>query len=269
MKRRLVMWIVIVCILIVGVSVTRITEDFVVSNGVEASSILIGVEEQEAASSYTGEALARGVAGGTRGVVTEDTKLEDTPKEGEGAVPSLVEDEVAVNAASTVEKAEEAKEETVKSPLDPKVDSDSTTEPGGSEDGYRSEDFVKRFENVEISSEKLWSNLSTENSVAYYAAAEQERVLWDYELNLIYGKIRKKLSEEEAEELKYLELDWMKERDQYAEKAAVKSPIMNAQNQNPVYTRALAEKTRERCYWLLDEYGDVLDQEDFYADGRK
>lgn len=266
MKRRLVMWIVIVCILIVGVSVTRITEDFVVSNGVEASSILIAMDgPEEGAASRTGGALARGAAGENRAVITEDAADEDVPMEQEAAVQPLNEAEAAMDLESETEKSEAA-EETVKSPLDPNVDLGDETELEISEARYNAEDFAERFENVEANSEKLWSNLSVENSVAYYAAAEQERVLWDYELNLIYGEIRKKLSEDEAEELKHLELDWMKERDQYAEKMALKSTAMNVQNQNPVYTRALAEKTRERCYWLLDAYGDVLDQEGFFAE---
>ena len=40
MKKRFGMWMGILLILIIGVSVTKITRDFVVSQGVEASSIL-------------------------------------------------------------------------------------------------------------------------------------------------------------------------------------------------------------------------------------
>ena len=55
-----------------------------------------------------------------------------------------------------------------------------------------------------------------------------------------------------------MEVEWIKERDLYAEKASAKSSMKNAQNQNPDYVRALAEKTKERCYWLVSEYEDVL-----------
>lgn len=261
MKRRLIMWIVMVCILVVGVSVTRITEDFVVSNGVEASSILTAMDGpgNEAAAFYAGEALAGGTAEINR-TMTEAMATE--------SLEDAVAEEAAVGDVEQMEmaEAEESVRETVKSPLDPNVESGDTTEVEIYEEANRAEYFIERFETVKTNSEKLWSNLTSDNAVAYYAAAEQERVLWDYELNLVYGAIRGKLSEDEAEELKHLELEWMKERDQYAEKMALKSPVMNAQNQNPVYTRALAEKTKERCYWLVEEYGDVLDEDSFLVE---
>lgn len=279
MKRRLIMWIVIVCILVVGVSVTRITEDFVVSNGVEASSILTAMDGpgNEAAALYAGEALAGGATGinrtmteamaGEEGISAQSVmdnggKLEANSSQGMESLEAAVGD---VEQMEMVE-VEESVSETVKSPLDPNVEPGDTTEVEIYEEANRAEDFIERFETVETNSEKLWSNLTSDNAVAYYAAAEQERVLWDYELNLVYGAIRGKLSEDEAEELKHLELEWMKERDQYAEKMALKSPVMNAQNQNPVYTRALAEKTKERCYWLVEEYGDVLDEDSFLVE---
>lgn len=279
MKRRLIMWIVIVCILVVGVSVTRITEDFVVSNGVEASSILTAMDGpgNEAAALYAGEALAGGATemnrtmteamAGEEGVSTQSVmdnggKLEANSSQGMESLEAAVGDVEQMEMA----EVEESVSETVKSPLDPNVEPGDTTEVEIYEEANRAEDFIERFETVETNSEKLWSNLTSDNAVAYYAAAEQERVLWDYELNLVYGAIRGKLSEDEAEELKHLELEWMKERDQYAEKMALKSPVMNAQNQNPVYTRALAEKTKERCYWLVEEYGDVLDEDSFLVE---
>ena len=40
MKRRFGMWIGILCILVIGISVTKMTTNFVHSNGVEASTIL-------------------------------------------------------------------------------------------------------------------------------------------------------------------------------------------------------------------------------------
>ncbi|MBQ5805677.1 MAG: DUF1311 domain-containing protein, partial [Lachnospiraceae bacterium] len=84
------------------------------------------------------------------------------------------------------------------------------------------------------------------------------RALWDYELNYVYQMIRERLEQEEMEALKVMEVEWIKERDLYAEKASAKSSMKNAQNQNPDYVRALAEKTKERCYWLVSEYEDVL-----------
>ena len=149
----------------------------------------------------------------------------------------------------------------VKSPLDPVIETmTELTEDEEIVPVLTVSDFFKRFETTENSSVKLWENVSAENAAAYHAAAEQERVLWDYELNLIYSEIRNRISDKEAEELKRMEIDWLKDRDLYAERAAAKAPVKIAQNQNPSYTRALTEKTKERCYWLASEYEDVLNQ---------
>lgn len=151
----------------------------------------------------------------------------------------------------------------VKSPLDPVIETmTELTEAEEIVPVLTVSDFFKRFETTENSSVKLWENVSAENAAAYHAAAEQERVLWDYELNLIYSEIRNRISDKEAEELKRMEIDWLKERDLYAERAAAKAPVKIAQNQNLSYTRALTEKTKERCYWLASEYEDVLNQTD-------
>ena len=82
--------------------------------------------------------------------------------------------------------------------------------------------------------------------------------------NLIMDEIAQtegRLLQEENERLKVSEVEWIKERDLYAEKAAAKSGMKNAQNQNPEYTRAISEKTKERCYWLVSEYEEILNQD--------
>lgn len=45
------------------------------------------------------------------------------------------------------------------------------------------------------------------------------------ELNLVYGSIRARMTEKEAETLRIAELEWMKERDQAAARAAEASPV--------------------------------------------
>ena len=149
----------------------------------------------------------------------------------------------------------------VKSPLDPVIEIQTEViAMEESEDAMTVSDFFQRFEATEASSLILWDNVSTDNAVAYRAAAEQERVLWEYELTLISNEIRSRISDKETEELKRMEIEWYKTRDQYAERAASKTTMMNSQNQNPAYIRAQAEKTKERCYWLASEYEDILNQ---------
>ena len=361
MKRRFGMWMGILLILIVGVSVTKMTRDFVVSQGVAASSILdvadvanpgamagAGVSGSSVPETHmeiqmaAPEMEAAGAAGGVSDTepgspaeaappvisedaveeadeVTAESAMEETvvsaaeiaevtadksePAAGMtggpgAAVPGVNTTVLAENGKDTLDdaapfKAEpgapamesaaaysekgtpydirmsgkpekannEAIQETVKSPLDPLVETAVVTEADEEITVLTAEDFFNRFAAAEESTVKIWEKAALENMMAYNAAAEQERVLWDYELNLIYSEIRSRMSMEEAEELKHLELEWLKTRDQYAEKTAAKSSMKNVQKQDPVYTRALSEKTKERCYWLVAEYEELLNQE--------
>lgn len=309
MKKRFGMLFVIICILCVGISVTRMTKDYVTSHGGSTNSLFSEKKEEAAETVHL------------KGSLTSVTKLADadseTIEEIENTKPETFVEPAAAEAVSAAENvpaygpgmaapieiefaqpeaapaahAESIEEENVdienpgvemtieetfadqnknsemtphvvKSPLDPATDDLVPDGVNGTlEQLYDAEDFFERFENAELNSVKLWENTSSDNIAAYAAAAEQERVLWDYELNFIYGEIRKRMEPEEAEELKHLELDWIKERDHYAERMAQKVSGMNAQNQNPTYTRALAEKTKERCYWLAFEYEEVLNRD--------
>lgn len=365
MKRRFGMWMTIVCILVVGVSVTRMTRDFVVSQGVETAAIVSildagkaeaaeqaenpgalsgnvgesfknilsngnggsavsaasaadsieayseqGAATEEIAASGDGkdsvpqmnqrmsgpgseiqtDALAGAAAGttdkdpGQAGVTASETSAADAP--GAGKRESDGNHAAADGAAEAAEEIPQAKrvadkksaesfsvsseaaiQETVKSPLDPVVISEEDSEEEeASTERYNAEAFFERFKTAESNAKKLWENVSFDNSGAYSVAAEQERVLWDYELNLVYNTIRSLMTEDEAERLKILELEWIRDRDLYAEKAAAKSTKLNAQNQipqnqNPEYTRALTGKTKERCYWLVSEYENLLNGE--------
>ena len=100
--------------------------------------------------------------------------------------------------------------------------------------------------------------LRNENAISAYAAAEQLWTLWDQELNLVYGSIRARMTEKEAETLRIAELEWMKERDQAAARAAEASPV--PQNQTLESRRAMAEETRVRCYELMEEYEEILER---------
>ncbi|MBQ1241315.1 MAG: DUF1311 domain-containing protein [Lachnospiraceae bacterium] len=246
MKRRFWMWMTIVCILVVGVSVTKMTRDFIISQDVSK-----GIEETIGAAAH----IADEIIEETIEEVMEAASIE--------AVEETVPEEVFPVFAAASPKApidttnHDAIQETVKSPLDP----GGVKSPVVEEEAiisYNAEDFFERFAQTEQHALQLWDNVTSENRAAFLTAAEQERALWDYELNYVYQMIRERLEQEEMEALKVMEVEWIKERDLYAEKASAKSSMKNAQNQNPDYVRALAEKTKERCYWLVSEYEDVL-----------
>ena len=244
MKRQFGMWIGILCILVIGISITKITTNFVLSNGTAAV-----VAETAVMAETT--------------VVTESAAVAE-PRA--AAEPSAVKEPEAMMEAvpekmMAVQENRMMDHSIVKSPLDPEIETKpAVVEMEESESVLTVTDFFQRFEATENSALKLWDNVTIENQAAYRAAAEQERVLWEYERNLIHSEIRNRISETEADELKRMEMEWFKVRDQYAERIAAKTTMMNSQNQNPAYIRAQAEKTKERCYWLVSEYEDILNQ---------
>ena len=314
MRRRFGMWIAIICILVVGVSVTKLTRDFVTSQGVETATLVQvadtgktsvtsggntqSVEEEtnplasragkmpipgaankqadEKAVTETEAAVAAAEAGPGSGIAAysgESTFDEPVAISSDGTSSSedlmcsgvpeaMTETAAEAEAASETVEETETVPETVKSPLDPVIEKTAVVV-GAKEEtvSYGAESFFERFAATEKNVVNIWENITTDNLTAYQAAADQERVLWDYELNLVYTTIRSKMSEKEAEDLKLKEVEWIKERDRYAEKKAAKSGMKNAQNQNPEYTKAIAEKTKERCYWLVSEYEGVLNRE--------
>lgn len=296
MGRRIGMWATVICILVVGISVTKLTSSFVTSNTAEtaAASDMRSMTQETAAAAAGSVQSEAGAVPGDPGqaagsaqraaeapvadAVPQAAAFSVNPAAADSAETGKTESRTAEKSASesaveaeaeviaedtgtqngTPDTAEDmAASETVKSPLDPVVTKENTAETEENLTAfYAAEDFLKRFENAETCSGKFWENVSADNVGAASAAAEQERALWDYELNLVYRTIRSRMTEQEAEELKILELEWLKERDRYADKEAGKTAGINGIS--PDYTKALTIKTKERCYWLVSQYEEVL-----------
>ena len=166
--------------------------------------------------------------------------------------------ETALPEAAAGTPAEEtAAEETVKSPLDPSVDPPKASSVLGEEKEYTLEELKDRLQTVEeqIAAQE---EAADSNPASRYMAAEYAWNLWDGELNLIYSHIRSHMSEEEAEDLKREEVAWLKERDLAAEQAYVQNDT--PPKQSIQYITISAQKTRERCYELLEQYADVLER---------
>lgn len=166
--------------------------------------------------------------------------------------------ETALPEAAAGAPAEEtAAEETVKSPLDPSVDPPKASSVLGEEKEYTLEELKDRLQTVEeqIAAQE---EAADSNPASRYMAAEYAWNLWDGELNLIYSHIRSHMLEEEAEDLKREEVAWLKERDLAAEQAYVQNDT--PPKQSIQYITISAQKTRERCYELLEQYADVLER---------
>lgn len=150
-------------------------------------------------------------------------------------------------------------EETVKSPLEP----DSTASENAGEAKlvieYTRSDLEERLEAVRTEAEKYQDD-QTMSQTSRYAAAEYVRNLWDRELNLIYSSIHKEMDESAAEALRREEVEWIRKRDLAADKASAKSN--STPSQSIEYVRTSASVTMDRCYELLENYGDYLEPEE-------
>ena len=223
-------------------------------------------DEPQAAGAGADEAQAGGAqAAGTQEepAVREDGQPAAAAAANEAApamagLESAAPKETALPEAAAGAPAEEtAAEETVKSPLDPSVDPPKASSVLGEEKEYTLEELKDRLQTVE---EQIAAQgeAADSNPASRYMAAEYAWNLWDGELNLIYSHIRSHMLEEEAEDLKREEVAWLKERDLAAEQAYVQNDT--PPKQSIQYITISAQKTRERCYELLEQYADVLER---------
>ena len=223
-------------------------------------------DEPQAAGAGADEAQAGGAqAAGAQEepAVREDGQPEAAAAANEAApamagLESAAPKETALPEAAAGAPAEEtAAEETVKSPLDPSVDPPKASSVLGEEKEYTLEELKDRLQTVEEQIAAQEAAVDS-NPASRYMAAEYAWNLWDGELNLIYSHIRSHMSEEEAENLKREEVAWLKERDLAAEQAYVQNDT--PPKQSIQYITISAQKTRERCYELLEQYADVLER---------
>ena len=223
-------------------------------------------DEPQAAGAGADEAQAGGAqAAGTQEepAVREDGQPAAAAAANEAApamagLESAAPKETALPEAAAGAPAEEtAAEETVKSPLDPSVDPPKASSVLGEEKEYTLEELKDRLQTVEEQIAAQEEAVDS-NPASRYMAAEYAWNLWDGELNLIYSHIRSHMSEEEAEDLKREEVEWLKERDLAAEQAYVQNDT--PPKQSIQYITISAQKTRERCYELLEQYADVLER---------
>lgn len=113
--------------------------------------------------------------------------------------------------------------------------------------------YIQKLNNLELDLESRHANVYANGSNGeMIEAAGEEYHSWDNMLNEIYGEIKKYLPENEMNELKAKQRQWITERDKAAEDA--KKAFEGGTAAPLAYNSALAEKTKERCYQLVDEY---------------
>ncbi len=327
MKKRFGMWIVILGILVVGIAVTRTTNEFITANGYDNSVLFAVVNDgffptantSDAGTPPPAEVGAGNASASIKDIVTNRNTTAAAAQEAEavvtaepGEVPmeaaetlsetqavaevlledadeaspigpsvspedaeaygrgshvtiEIVEEEQKAEAAPASAFAESAEGAPAEAALEEKSRSSVTSGPGSmaeaAEELRTTAYFIERFQEAEAKERKFWENVDSSNLGARNTAAEQSRAIWDNERTLILEEICSLMPEGKAEAILSQELEWNRERDRYAEKASAKSGKTVEQKQNPDYTGAQADKTKERCYWLVAEYENLLNRE--------
>lgn len=271
--RYIRMWAVILCILAAGIFTTRMTRQFVGAEGeAEMAALALG-EQALSASAYSEqmqpEKAVEPEAEKDRAVFKADAGEANAENEAAGAVnaenaePGAADteksDTEASGQAETGDQVLSAYKETVKSPLepDPGVEgkqamfSDNSTE----SQLYGFEELENGLSEAEKQAEQGKNKESETNPDLLYAMSERERLIWDRELSKIAGSITGRMTPEEADDFQYQELEWLKERERAGAQAAEER---KASGHSQGVSGTIARMTRERCYYLLEEYEELL-----------
>ena len=281
--RYIKMWAVILCILAIGIFTTRMTRQFVGAEGeAEMAALALG-EQALSASAYSeqmqpeeaaepeaekdravfeadaGEANAENEAAGAANLENTDPGTADAENAEPGADDTEKSDTEASGQAETGDQVLSAYKETVKSPLepDPGVEgkqamfSDNSTE----SQLYGFEELENGLSEAEKQAEQGKNKESETNPDLLYAMSERERLIWDRELSKIAGSITGRMTPEEADDFQNQELEWLKERERAGAQAAEER---KASGHSQGVSGTIARMTRERCYYLLEEYEELL-----------
>ena len=94
---------------------------------------------------------------------------------------------------------------------------------------------------------------ATDSSNYALKKVENERwELWDKLLNEIYGVLEEQLSQEEMDQLRAEQRNWLKYRDDSALEASQK--YKGGTQEQLEYVAVLANLTEQRCYELVENY---------------
>lgn len=271
--RYIRMWAVILCILAAGIFTTRMTRQFVGAEG-EAEMAALALGEQALSASAYGDQIqpekaVEPEAEKDRAVFKADAGEANAENEATGGVnaenaePGAADteksDTEASGQAETGDPVLSAYQETVKSPLEPDPSaegkqamfSDNSTE----SQLYGFEELENGLSEAKKQAEQGKNKESETNPDLLYAMSERERLIWDRELSKIAGSITGRLTPEEADDFQYQELEWLKERERAGAQAAEER---KASGHSQGVSGTIARMTRERCYYLLEEYEELL-----------
>lgn len=118
----------------------------------------------------------------------------------------------------------------------------------------RKQEYKNKLANIDkelkSSKEAKEAESGVTNAMRIYANKQYES--WDKALNEIYGVLKQQLSADEMKKLNTEEVQWIKEKEAKAKKAA--SEFEGGTFASVAYSDSLAQTTKARCYELVDKY---------------
>ena len=116
--------------------------------------------------------------------------------------------------------------------------------------------YYARLQDMEMLYSIRMNEVSKDTLAAQQKTVEELLEIWDDELNAIYQKLRKSLSDEDFRTLRDEERAWIRNRDTAAKRAASRETYSNS-TQNLAYTLSLLQWTKDRVYELAAMYYGV------------
>ena len=116
--------------------------------------------------------------------------------------------------------------------------------------------YYARLQDMEALYSIRMNEVSKDTLAVQQKTMEELLEIWDDELNAIYQKLRKSLSDEDFRTLRNEERAWIRNRDTAAKRAASRETYSNS-TQNLAYTLSLLQWTKDRVYELAAMYYGV------------
>lgn len=284
MKEKKV-WIVIGCILVLGSTVTGYTHSYIkkqpdfyetgavlsARQSAAPETLMRAMPQPDAETAMTGAVPRERMEGGAPRMVGQEKQRAGDQAIEEEAVPApaALEADAGVPAAASFGAPEadeglaqetaggEAFSESDGGPISPAAARISPAAgPGSSYPGTAAgQDYKKRLRELDAQIQKIREEGSA-NVYSFKVSAETELSMWENEMNTVYGALEELLDEEDKQELKEEQQEWIKTRDKNAAKAAKNGASVETVG----YAAELVSLTRDRAYELAEEYEEEAEE---------
>ena len=226
MKDRRI-WVIIGCILVVGIAITSYT-----------SSVVKKVPQEQkiqVLSETTAETA----------VDSDSAPLQAVPREAQAKMKAGAgirsEKETEARTAEETEESNSSEDQVQVQAADPP---DEGLEPVLHDAEPEQESYTDRLRNLDSQIQKMQEQETDSNVYSAKTSAETQLKMWDGELSTVYNALLEALPQEEAQSLANEERDWLKKRESDAADSSGKS------GNSLSYASSMVNQTRERAYEL-------------------